>query len=143
MLTRVRLMLIRVDSCWFVLICIDLYWYSCIKIDLIAKISLHCILTYPLIYTFNTFNNLCLIIFNNLYVFLLRNDDLHFIYTFQIKSSLIWKVKIRNFFVSYITKETFYSTVHNRTKNYKLKFVLFVNLDFNIKTRPFIYYFIN
>ena len=143
MLTRVRLMLIRVDSCWFVLICIDLYWYSCIKIDLIAKISLHCILTYPLIYTFNTFNNLCLIIFNNLYVFLLRNDDLHFIYTFQIKSSLIWKVKIRNFFVSYITKETFYSTVHNRTKNYKLKFVLFVNLDFNIKARPFIYYFIN
>ena len=32
------------------------------------------------------------------HVFLLRNIDLYSIYTFQIKSSLIWKVWIKNFF---------------------------------------------
>ena len=57
------------------------------------------------------------------HVFLLRNDDLCSIYTFQIKSSLI-------FFD--ITKETFYSIFHNRIFNYELKSMLFVNLGFDI-----------
>ena len=55
------------------------------------------------------FINLCILIYKhlrlyiNLYIkkqqdFLLCNDDLYSIYTFSIKSSLIWKVQIRNFF---------------------------------------------
>ena len=36
-LTRVRLVLIRVDSCWFVLAHVHLCWYSCIRIVFLSK----------------------------------------------------------------------------------------------------------
>ena len=47
------------------------------------------ILIYILIYTFN--NKQLRLTIKKQHIFLLRNDDLNFIYTFQFKS-LIWKL---------------------------------------------------